>query len=754
MSQSLDPGQGAVIWQRAFDALLALPERIGRYRVRGELGRGGMGIVYDAVDPTLDRPVAVKLIDPARLGEGVESGDLQKRFELEMRATSRLFHPNLVPILDAGVAEVDASRRAYYVMERIVGESLEERLRQRGPLPTEEALGVAEGIAKALTAVHASGLVHRDLKPSNVLLPEEGAAKLTDFGLCHLRARAAAAERFALVGSAHYIAPEQVRNGDVDDRADLYGLGAVLLKSLTGDDPFPASSLTRHLRRVERDEPDGLERLPAAIRRLVEQLMAKDPARRPASAALVAERLAGLRRQTRRGRSRRRLATLFTVATLGVCAGGLLLTSQYRSELKRLEAAADTSLERVRIQLERARRLAPALETLSRIEDAPPAERRALRDEVAGTLNRLAVERERHAQARATLEARRRDGALGFLLSFWPGTGPSEIRAAPGSPEGVDDHQGVLSTQEIERIEQQLRLLERELGVSARILIDAGTSNEALAARARRHFETLWPPPAGARALLLLVEPRRRQARVEVGSSLEALLPDAVLGELVREQLLPLLAGRDTELGIRLVLRVVRHTLRRARQAGAWPLQLAALPHGGSGAGATASLDEGFVVLPRRLGVDERARLSAAPTPAEAYARYRRWLETGSFDASVSLFGPATREMLAAWPISAPYLRSALDAEARGRVLVVERGDWAVVYARDDPLADPHFLHRAPEGWQVDLATGQRHVLHIAGGRQTWSLRGVGAEPLASFRDLLVAVDGLVRLRAGANALL
>ena len=301
MSEGLHPMRRAEIRSGAIEAFFDLPERIGRYEIRGELGRGGMGVVYDDFDPSLGRAIAVKVIDEARLNQTeLADEELRQRFEREMRATSTLFHTNLVAILDAGFADVHGKARAYYVMERIEGECLETRLRRAGPMTRQEGLDLAAAVARGLAAVHADGLVHRDLKPSNILIPSRGEAKLTDFGLCQWKLDPLDGQmENAILGSPHYLAPEQVTREEVDFRADLFGLGAVLVHIFTGAPPFPASSLSEHFGRIISDDPDGLADLDRDIRSLVCKLLSKNPSDRPESAQVVAGQLAELARNSR-----------------------------------------------------------------------------------------------------------------------------------------------------------------------------------------------------------------------------------------------------------------------------------------------------------------------------------------------------------------------------------------------------------------------------------------------------------------------
>ena len=191
----LDPATLERIRKQALADAEAMPKKLGRYRVLGELGRGGMGIVYDAFDPVLNRRVAVKVVRSNKKKHDFR--ELAERFEQEIRATSQIFHPNLVTLLDAGKDSREGT--LFYVMERVEGESLETALQRGGKLSRDRALRIAIQIAKGLVAAHSHGLVHRDLKPANILLTSGGGAKIADFGLCHFRD-----EMANEVGSTHH----------------------------------------------------------------------------------------------------------------------------------------------------------------------------------------------------------------------------------------------------------------------------------------------------------------------------------------------------------------------------------------------------------------------------------------------------------------------------------------------------------------------------------------------------------------------
>src|SRR5690349_12107951 len=214
----------------------------GRYFLERELGRGGMGVVYLARDVSLDRMVAIKLLPP----ELAASGELRSRFLREARTAAQLSHPHIVPIH----AVEEHAALVFFVMGYIDGETLGERVRRAGPIPSREAMRVMQEVAWALTHAHARGVVHRDVKPDNILLEREsGRAMVTDFGI----ARAAESRTPAggvVIGTPQYMSPEQERGDAVDGRSDLYSLGATLFFALTGRLPVDAPTAAALVMRV------------------------------------------------------------------------------------------------------------------------------------------------------------------------------------------------------------------------------------------------------------------------------------------------------------------------------------------------------------------------------------------------------------------------------------------------------------------------------------------------------------------------
>jgi serine/threonine protein kinase len=262
--------------------------RLGSYEIKGVIGRGGMGVVFKAFDPALNRNVAIKVLSPHL----ADCGAARRRFLREARAAAAVVHEHVVSVF----AVVETAGLPFIVMEYVPGPSLQDRLDHQGPLALAEVLRIGMQTAAGLAAAHAQGLVHRDVKPANILL-ENGIerVKLTDFGLARAAADAGMTQSGVVAGTPHYMAPEQARAEATDHRADLFSLGSTLYAMCTGIPPFRAETPVAVLRRVSDDEPRPIRQLnpeiPAWLEAIVERLHAKDPADRFASASELAELL-------------------------------------------------------------------------------------------------------------------------------------------------------------------------------------------------------------------------------------------------------------------------------------------------------------------------------------------------------------------------------------------------------------------------------------------------------------------------------
>lgn len=265
----------------------------GRYRLEHELARGGMGTVWEAEDPRLSRTVAVKTLDPAIAVDE----KLRARFRREAVAAAAVAHPNIVATYDTG--EDDGV--AYIVMELVHGTTLRSIIDREGPLPVERAVNIAYQVADALSVAHARGLVHRDVKPGNVLVQGDGRVKVTDFGI----AKAAdgtgddLTRSGMVVGTARYLAPEQVDGRTADERVDVYSLGLVLYEMLCGSAPFEGDTdlATAVARLHANPEPIATRRsdIPPRLAQIVDAALARDPSSRLPSAATFRDALAPFR---------------------------------------------------------------------------------------------------------------------------------------------------------------------------------------------------------------------------------------------------------------------------------------------------------------------------------------------------------------------------------------------------------------------------------------------------------------------------
>ncbi len=258
-----------------------------RYRIDAPIARGGMSTVYRGVDLRLDRPVAIKVMDP----QFAADPQFLARFEFEARAVARLAHPGLVGVHDQG----SDGEHVFLVMELVEGGTLRELLRERGPMPPHAAAAVARPVLEALAVAHRAGLVHRDIKPENVLISHAGDVKIADFGLVRAIAASNATSRSVILGTAQYLSPEQVTTGTADARSDVYAAGVLLFEMLTGSTPFTGdTSLSIAYQRIDNDVPEPssiIDGVPPAFDELVVRATERDPDRRFTDAGAMAAEL-------------------------------------------------------------------------------------------------------------------------------------------------------------------------------------------------------------------------------------------------------------------------------------------------------------------------------------------------------------------------------------------------------------------------------------------------------------------------------
>jgi serine/threonine-protein kinase len=302
----------------------------GRYRLLEPLGSGAMSAVWLAHDDELERQVAVKLLAP--------SAD-RARFEREARAVAALSHPNICALYDYG----EADGKPYMVLEYLPNGSLEERLHAGQPLADDETLRIATEIAAGLAHAHERGLVHRDLKPANVLFDAEGRAKIADFGIASMGDAGTLTEAGTVLGTAAYISPEQAGGLPAGPASDVYSVGVILFRMLTGAFPFVSTNVME-LVRMHRDDPprlvaDARPDAPPRLESIVTASLAKDPAARPPDGAALERELRGgdeaaavtdatqvLRPRPAARRRRPPLVPLAAIAAALLVAGGALAT--------------------------------------------------------------------------------------------------------------------------------------------------------------------------------------------------------------------------------------------------------------------------------------------------------------------------------------------------------------------------------------------------------------------------------------------
>ncbi len=254
-------------------------QQIGKYRIVSELGRGGMGVVYKAMQTTLNRTVCIKVLSPHLAG----SGEYLARFEREAESLARVAHENIVHIYD--VENFDG--RQCIVMEYVGGPSLTQLLAQRGRLAAAHARDVAYALAGALSVAHRKGIVHRDIKPDNILFSLDGTPKLTDFGIARMRDSKVKTQTGLMLGTPYYMSPEQARGGSVGPASDLYSLAVVMFEMLTGRLPFLADdALAIALQHIQAKPPrieDLAPDVPRDLAKVVHRALEKDPSQRYAS---------------------------------------------------------------------------------------------------------------------------------------------------------------------------------------------------------------------------------------------------------------------------------------------------------------------------------------------------------------------------------------------------------------------------------------------------------------------------------------
>ncbi len=253
-----------------------IPKKIGKYEIVREIGKGAMGVVYEGYDPIIKRKVAIKTARKDLSVSASIADEIFVRFTREAIMAGQIQHPNVVTIYEME----NEGELTYIVMEYIEGEDLKTLISKKKILPLEEILKIADATCSALHATHQHGIVHRDIKPSNILITKDGNIKLTDFGIARLP-DSTLTEEGTLIGTPHYMSPEQFTQGQVDGRSDEFSLAVVLYELLTGEKPFVGDTLHVIMHKVLRTEPlppsDLNIRLPKELDKVIMKAMSKNP---------------------------------------------------------------------------------------------------------------------------------------------------------------------------------------------------------------------------------------------------------------------------------------------------------------------------------------------------------------------------------------------------------------------------------------------------------------------------------------------
>ncbi len=262
-----------------------------RYEIIEEVGVGGMAVVYKALDTVLNRYVAVKVLK----NEYMEDQDFLRKFAMEAQSAASLTHPNIVSVFDVGSSYVDGRKYNYIVMEYVDGKTLKDIIDEKQILPIEDIVNYGVQIANALECAHKNGIIHRDIKPHNMLIDKSNNLKATDFGIARISSSATLTYTSTVLGTVHYISPEQAKGKFIDEKSDIYSLGVVLYQMATGEVPFDAPNAVGIALKHIQDplvEPIKLRHdLPKGLNDIIVKAMAKDPNDRFKSATELKENL-------------------------------------------------------------------------------------------------------------------------------------------------------------------------------------------------------------------------------------------------------------------------------------------------------------------------------------------------------------------------------------------------------------------------------------------------------------------------------
>jgi serine/threonine protein kinase len=252
-------------------------DRIGRYKIVRELGRGAMGVVYHAIDPNIGRPVAIKTINLGAVLKPDEQERMRERLFREARSAGILSHPGIVTIYDVE----QQGELAYIAMEYVDGPTLDHLLSQSQALAPERMFSILAQTAVALDYAHGKGIVHRDVKPANIMIAGDGTAKIADFGIAKITASEQFTMTGSIVGTPHYMSPEQVQGQPVDGRSDQFSLSVIAYEMLTGEKPYTGEHLTTVVYKIVAEEPPAPHRINSTLGPAIETVLRKGLAKKP-----------------------------------------------------------------------------------------------------------------------------------------------------------------------------------------------------------------------------------------------------------------------------------------------------------------------------------------------------------------------------------------------------------------------------------------------------------------------------------------
>ena len=271
-------------------------EKVGRYQMREQIGQGAMAKVFKAYDPEIDRTLAIKLL----LSDYCREEEYRTRFVREAKGAGILSHPNIVTVFDVG----EHDNQPYIAMELVEGSTLSDLLKDKKPQPVKNVVEIGIQLAKALDYAHKKGIVHRDVKPGNIMLIKDSTTiKVADFGICRIESNDATQKTRVgdVLGTPHYMSPEQVLGHKVDSRSDLFAAGVVLYQLLTGVLPFQADTMVSVALKIVKAEAEPIDKLrpdlPLSLRRIVERCLKKQPEKRYQSGEELAKDLIGVARE-------------------------------------------------------------------------------------------------------------------------------------------------------------------------------------------------------------------------------------------------------------------------------------------------------------------------------------------------------------------------------------------------------------------------------------------------------------------------